>query len=56
MRTRQIKYANYYEQSSAFELLHDLEVDPDELVNLAQDPAHANTLKTLRGRVIAHKS
>ncbi len=32
------------------EFLHDLRNDPDELVNLADDPSHAKTLKTLRER------
>ncbi len=36
------------------ELLYDLSTDPDEMKNLAGDPAHADTLAELRGRVQRH--
>jgi uncharacterized sulfatase len=36
------------------EALYDLESDPHEVKNLAQDPAHAKTLKDLRARLQAH--
>lgn len=48
LRTERFKYARYFDHDHEF--LHDLEKDPDELVNLASDPAHAATLADLRGR------
>ncbi|MCB1090431.1 MAG: sulfatase [Verrucomicrobiae bacterium] len=43
-------YARYFEQQPPFEFLHDLQADPDELVNLATESAHAETLKAMRSR------
>jgi choline-sulfatase len=48
IRTARYKYARYFDHD--FEFLHDLEEDPDELKNLAADPAHADTLAEMRGR------
>ncbi len=39
LRTRRHVYARYLDASPAYEFVHDLEADPDELRNLAQDPA-----------------
>jgi len=50
VRTERLKYARYFEQQPAYEFLHDLESDPDELTNLAADPAHADTLARVRRR------
>ncbi|MES2692820.1 MAG: sulfatase [Verrucomicrobiota bacterium] len=41
-------YARYFDQSPAYEFLHDLQADPDQLKNLATDPAHTAALKTMR--------
>src|SRR5690606_23737865 len=41
VRTGRFKYARYFDHD--YEFLHDLEADPDELTNLAADPAHAET-------------
>jgi choline-sulfatase len=41
-------YARYFDQQPAFEFLHDLRVDPDQLENLASDPSYASTLEKLR--------
>lgn len=49
LRTDRYKYARYFDHGNA-EFLHDLVADPDELVNLAADPAHAETLQKLRDR------
>jgi choline-sulfatase len=48
IRGRRYVYARYFDQRPVFEFLHDLKADPDELVNLAADPAHADTLKAMR--------
>ncbi|MBE7497919.1 MAG: sulfatase-like hydrolase/transferase [Verrucomicrobiaceae bacterium] len=48
VRTERFKYARYFDHN--YEYLHDLQSDPDELKNLASDPAHAGTLKKLRQR------
>lgn len=55
VRTERFKYARYFDH--AYEFLHDLKDDPDELKNLASDPAHAETLAKLRKRtdeLVAH--
>lgn len=49
LRNKKFKYVRYFDHNDA-EFLHDLEVDPDELVNLADDPAYATTLKEMRAR------
>jgi len=49
VRTARYKYARYFDHGN-YEFLHDLENDPDELVNLAADPAHAETLTAMRER------
>ncbi len=49
VRTERFKYARYFDHAN-FEFLHDLRNDPNELVNLANEPAHAETLKSLRER------
>lgn len=41
-------YARYFDQQPVHEFLHDLETDPDELRNLANDPASAGLLKQMR--------
>ncbi len=43
-------YARYFEEQPVFEFLHDLEEDPDQLVNLAADPQHTETLSRMRAR------
>lgn len=48
IRGERYVYARYFDQVPAFEFLHDLQADPDELRNLASDASHADTLKMMR--------
>ncbi len=50
VRGERFVYARYFEQQPAYEFLHDLEADPDQLVNLAGDPAHGETLARMQAR------
>ncbi|TWU37894.1 Arylsulfatase [Novipirellula aureliae] len=43
-------YANYYEQESGGEFLHDLKEDPDQLTNLVDDPKYHNQLIEMRAK------
>ncbi len=52
IRDGHYKYARYIDHGN-YEFLHDLTKDPDELINLAKDPAHAATLKEMRERTDA---
>lgn len=49
IRNAQFKYARFIDEGN-YEFLYDLKADPDELKNLAKDPAHADTLKQMRER------
>jgi len=49
IRTEKFKYVRYFDEDN-YEFLHDLKKDPDELVNLADDPKHADTLELMRKR------
>ena len=49
IRTERFKYVRYVD-ADGFEFLHDLQADPDELVNLAADPSHQQLLLDFRGR------
>jgi len=51
LRSDRFKYARYFDHE--LEFLYDLQNDPDELVNLAADPAHAATLRAMRERTAA---
>jgi arylsulfatase A-like enzyme len=50
VRTERYIYARYFDQQPVYEFLHDLETDPDELVNLVPDPDYADVLDDLRER------
>lgn len=49
IRTERFKYVRYIDNDNR-EFLHDLKNDPDELVNLAEDPEYGPTLKAMRER------
>lgn len=49
IRNQRFKYVRYFDHGN-YEFLHDLKNDPDELVNLAGDPQHAETLVAMRER------
>jgi len=50
VRGERFKYARYTDQDPNYEFLHDLENDPDELVNFAKNPEYAAILTELRLR------
>ena len=47
VRNDEFKYVRYVDNAN-YEFLHDLRKDPNELINLAYDPNHAETLAALR--------
>jgi arylsulfatase A-like enzyme len=49
LRNDRFKYVRYIDHGGD-EFLHDLKKDPDELVNLAGDPTHAEVLRSMRER------
>ena len=50
VRTKRYKYAKYVDQQPAFEFLHDLKTDPDQLSNLTDNSARADVLNQMRQR------
>lgn len=50
VRGERYTYARYYEQQPVYEFLHDLQNDPDQVKNLANDPEHASVLQKMRFR------
>lgn len=48
VRGSRFMYARYFDQRPAYELLYDLQADPDQLRNCATDPACASTLREYR--------
>jgi len=52
LRNEQYKYVRYFDHGNR-EFLHDLKNDPDELINLADNPQHAETLTAMRERTTA---
>lgn len=50
VRGQRYVYARYFEQNPVFEFLHDLEADPDQLVNLAPNPGYSKILTAIRRR------
>jgi arylsulfatase A-like enzyme len=50
VRGERYVYASYFEQEPVYEFLHDLEADPDQLVNLAADPEYREILAAMSKR------
>ena len=50
IRGQRYVYARYFDQVPAYEFLHDLQSDPDELRNFVGDAAHGEALKIMRAR------
>jgi len=48
VRGERYVYARYFDQRPAFEFLHDLHTDPDQLRNVAGDPGYAEALREMR--------
>ncbi len=54
VRHERYMYAKYITQQPAYEFLHDLEKDPDQLQNLAHDEKHASILEEMREKTAAY--
>ena len=52
VRDQRWVYARYFEQQPEFEFLHDLQSDPDQLVNLATQPDHQGVMRRMRERCV----
>jgi len=50
VRTERYKYLRYLDSEPLYEELYDLEADPGEKNNLADDPPHAERLDTMRAK------
>lgn len=48
VRNSRYVYTNYFEQNPPYEFLHDLQTDPDQLINLRSDTSYAAILNDLR--------
>ena len=50
IRTERYKYLNFLDSDPLYEELYDLETDPHEEINLADDPKHAELLQEMRAK------
>ncbi len=50
VRDGRYTYARYFEQQPVYEFLHDRQLDPDQIRNLADNPEHKEVLEKLRAR------
>lgn len=50
VRGQRYVYARYFEQKPAYEFLHDLEEDPDQLRNFASEASYSEVLEQMRRR------
>ena len=48
VRDQRYVYVNYYEQNPPYEYLHDLENDPDQLINLANNTEYKEILQKMK--------
>ena len=48
VRGQRYVYVNYYEQNPPYEYLHDLENDPDQLINLANNTEYKEILQKMK--------
>ncbi len=56
VRGQRYVYANYYQQKPPQEMLHDLQTDPDEVIDLAGDSQYKEILDSMRKRLDEYKS
>lgn len=56
VRAERYVYANYYEQQPNYEFLHDLETDPDQLVNLVDNADYQEILQAMRKQCVDYKN
>lgn len=56
VRSERWKYIRYYQEDPVYESLYDLENDPDEVHDLAREPAHAERLEKMRARCAAYEA
>lgn len=50
VRTERYKYLNFLDSDPLYEELYDMEADPHEEINLANDPEHAGLLQEMRAK------
>ncbi len=55
VRGKRWKYTRYFRQEPVYETLYDLKGDPQELHDLARDPAHQKILEELRAKCSAYE-
>jgi arylsulfatase A-like enzyme len=56
VRGERYVYAKYFGQEPAYEFLHDLKADPNQLINLASNPEYQKILNRMQLRTEAYKS
>lgn len=54
VRHKRYMYAKYLTQHPVYEFLHDLEKDPDELINFATNESYASVLQEMRAKTDAY--
>lgn len=54
VRSDKYVYARYFNQQPIYEFLHDLEKDPDQLINFAKEPTYQDLLYEMRRQCDTH--